>query len=184
MLPLFFILRVNFNSGVLRSCRREQGPHQTSLRLRPAPRGARAFLLGLRSGVCFRLPPHLGGVATAPPLHRGDRRSHALRSQFGPRQCAAGWMSGAPSPPGLKPARLLALLLLLCARASLAEEGDDLREPVHHTASTTCPEKIPLWQCLRLSWSAPPCRTNFDCAMPFPCCVTWCRNFCANDFRA
>ncbi|XP_077495437.1 uncharacterized protein LOC144106489 isoform X2 [Amblyomma americanum] len=97
---------------------------------------------------------------------------------------AAGWMSGAPSPPGLKPARLLALLLLLCARASLAEEGDDLREPVHHTASTTCPEKIPLWQCLRLSWSAPPCRTNFDCAMPFPCCVTWCRNFCANDFRA
>nr|XP_054924498.1 uncharacterized protein LOC129383760 [Dermacentor andersoni] len=80
--------------------------------------------------------------------------------------------------------RALLIVLLLWVRGSLAEDEIDLRRPVHHTASATCPEKMPVWQCVRLSWSAPPCRTNFDCAMPFPCCVTWCRNFCANDFRA
>ncbi|EEC02350.1 hypothetical protein IscW_ISCW001095 [Ixodes scapularis] len=49
---------------------------------------------------------------------------------------------------------------------------------------SSCPEKIQLWHCMRLTWTAPPCHSNFDCAMPFPCCTTWCRNFCANDFRS
>ncbi|XP_075728833.1 uncharacterized protein LOC142771248 [Rhipicephalus microplus] len=79
---------------------------------------------------------------------------------------------------------VLLIFLLICVHGSLTEDEVDFRKPVQHTASATCPEKMPVWQCVRLTWSAPPCRTNFDCAMPFPCCVTWCRNFCANDFRA
>ncbi|XP_077547007.1 uncharacterized protein LOC144159410 [Haemaphysalis longicornis] len=77
------------------------------------------------------------------------------------------------------------LLALICVPAVLSTDDiEDFRKPLHHTAAATCPERVPVWQCLRLSWSAPPCRNNFDCAMPYPCCLTWCRNFCANDYRS
>ncbi|XP_040067496.1 uncharacterized protein LOC8025523 [Ixodes scapularis] len=106
------------------------------------------------------------------------RRKQRRRSMFDVAGSAFG--TGGRQGRITRPSLLIVLWLFISA----VEAQVSIKRPIHHTAMSSCPEKIQLWHCMRLTWAAPPCHSNFDCAMPFPCCTTWCRNFCANDFRS